>query len=132
MARGIEAEAAIAVVLPGPAGQGLGPAAPADTKVYYTRSRVAPTRASEMQKIVDHYESRTRGTRIEDRQKKILWYDGVKRNSDGTIETMDVVIEQVQNQNPGGPQGAVTFTIEVIVVVAKDPKAPAGNAVTGA
>jgi hypothetical protein len=122
--RGAVPEAAIAIVLPGPAGSELGAAAPSDTRVFYTRCRVAPTRASEMQDIVEHYEGRTKGTRVEDRAQGILWYDGVKRSGD-TIETMDVVIEQTGGgQAPGGQSGgSVNFTIEVIVVITKDPKA---------
>lgn len=143
-------ERAIKIQAPGKMADGLGDAAPASTVMYYTSCRVMPQRVSEMQKIADHYEKRSKGMKRPDMQKGILWYDGVKVNEDGTRETMDVIIQQVgfkpqQNAGYGGGGGdyeggsgsggeggggggtagsAPQYTIEVIVVVTKDPKAP--------
>jgi hypothetical protein len=133
--RGGVAEKSIAVMLPGDSADLLGDAAPSPTKVYYTRLRVAPQSALQQKDIADHYETRTKGLKRMVGQ-GMLWYDGVKRNSNGTRTTMDVVIEQAQaasggggfSGGPGGPGGggggAAQFTIEIIVVETRDPKDP--------
>lgn len=141
----------IMIRVPGDLSAELGESAPSATTMYYTACRVTPQRASEMQKIVDHYETRSRGEKREDRSQGILWYDGGKLNDDGTRTSMDVVIQQVgfrpqtQGFNGGGagyegggydggggaPGGPVQYTIEVIVVIARDPKtAPISNEVS--
>ncbi|MEQ9406757.1 MAG: hypothetical protein RIK87_03485 [Fuerstiella sp.] len=138
-------ERSIRVVIPGPAAEALGDAAPDKTIVYYTRVRVVPQRVKDMQDIVEHYEKRTKGIKREDRARGILWYDGVKESTDGTIQTMDVVLEQVSGGNAGGGNaggyeagyggagavqggggagGGVQFTVEIIVVVTRNPDKP--------
>jgi len=105
--RGAQPEVSIQIVIPD--------GSPAGTHVYYTQCRVAPQRAAERQRIVKHYESRTKGTLHEWQERGILWFDGVKKNSTGGRVTMDVVIEQAAS--------AAIFTIEAIVVIAQDPEA---------
>ncbi len=142
--RGAIPERSIMIKAPDSGAEALGEAAPADTTMFYTQCRLSPQTQAEMrdmQDIADHYEKRSKGIKREDRQRGILWYDGVKVNANGTRETIDVVIEQVGFQpqrNAGGggyedgggggfsgaPGGAPQFTIEVIVVVTKDPKTP--------
>ena len=109
---------------------------PAGTQVYYTRCRFTPQSDLEMRKIADHYESRSKGTRRELRDRGVLWFDGVRQGSDGARVTQDVVIQQAQavSANPAagfgfaaGSPGAgstQTFVIETIVVVAEDPVTP--------
>jgi hypothetical protein len=147
---GAVAESSIMIRVPGKAASELGESAPSDTTMYYSVCRVSPQRESEMQKVADHYEKRSKGIKREDRSNGILWYDGVRVDPDGTRVTMDVVIQQVgfkPQQNGGfnggggydqegsgfdgggggGPANAATqFTIEVIVVVARDPKTAPG------
>ncbi|MEZ6129378.1 MAG: hypothetical protein R3C59_11910 [Planctomycetaceae bacterium] len=127
----------------------LGDAAPSETTIYYTSCVVSPMRASDMQAIVDHYEKRIKGIKHEDRNRGILWYDGVKENEDGTLETMDVIVEQVgakaqqgaggydggTGEYAGGPGaggpgvgGPVQFNIEVVVVITKNPEADGNGA----
>ncbi len=153
-------ESAIRIVAPTAAAESLGDAAPDTTTVYYTKTIVTPQNMKEMEKVAEHYKSRTKGTEHKDIPKGILWYDGVKTSTDGTIQTMDVVFEQVgaRPQNgggfgagygnpggggyeggaPGGIQGGqggngTQYSIEVIVVVTKDPsKTTAAAAVTTA
>ena len=133
--RGGLPEKSIAVVLPGDSADLLGDAAPSPTKVYYTRLRVAPQTPLQQKSIADHYETRTNGLKRMVGE-GMLWYDGVKRNSNGTRTTMDVVIEKVQaaggggfSGGPGGGGGgAAQFTIEIIVVETRDPKDPPADA----
>ncbi|MCA9051252.1 MAG: hypothetical protein KDA89_21090, partial [Planctomycetaceae bacterium] len=133
-------ERSIALIGPDDAARELGEATPVATSVYYTRLVVAPEREIQMKDIVDYYEKRTKGFRREDRARGILWYDGVKKNSDGTLETMDVVIQQAGaagaagfagggESGGGGQPGAFRFQIEILVVVTKD---PAGESETAA
>lgn len=146
-------ERSIRIDVPGRQAELLGDAAPDETTIYFTRVRVVPERMKQMQDIVDHYENRTKGIKHEDRASGILWYDGVKGSSNGTTQTMDVVVEQVKApaangaygagggfQAPGGESsfggppgggaqgGGTQFTIDVIVVVTKDPSVAADNA----
>lgn len=147
------AERAIRVVIPGDPAQALGESAPADTKIYYSRIVVTPRSPREMQQVVDHYEGRTKSFKREDRRKGILWYDGVKTNTNGTLQTMDVVVRQDGGPSPGGGGGAgyesggpgfsggpgaggqasvVRFIIEIVVVVARDPSKAGDASVTAA
>jgi hypothetical protein len=129
------------IKVPDDRSQALEAAAPADTTIYYTSTTAKPVRFSDMQKIVDHYETRSKGIKHEDRVRGILWYDGVKSNSDGTIETSDVLVEEIraagQQQQQGfeGAQGGggngqamPQYRIEVIVVITKDPAAATSEA----
>lgn len=100
----------IRIVMPGKTAESLGDAVPAETKVYYSRVTVTPQRAKDMQDVVDHYEKRTKAYKREDRARGILWYDGVKLNTNGTRQSMDIVIEQAGNRPAanngfGGPPG---------------------------
>ena len=89
----------ISVVLTLPAGSKdfLGAAAPAETKVYYTRTTFTPANPKEQSQIAEHYEERAAGQRRADPQKGILWIDGVRTLSSGERRTMDVVIQQAAN-----------------------------------
>ncbi|MCA9084840.1 MAG: hypothetical protein KDA81_12330 [Planctomycetaceae bacterium] len=129
----------IMIKAPSDAAAALGDKAPPETTLYYTRVKVNPQRALEMQDIVDYYEKRIKGFRWEDPARGVLWYDGVKTNPDGTRETMDVVVQQAGNAVAGGygeeggqpaAAGGTPYSIEIIVVVTKDPKevAAASNA----
>jgi len=147
--RGGVPEKAIAVMLPGDSADVLGDAAPSLLKLYYTRLRVAPQTPLQQKDIADHYETRTKGYKRMVGQ-GMLWYDGVKRNLNGTRTTMDVVIEKAQSANGGGFSGgpgagggigvgggqgggADQYTIEIIVVETRDPKdPPAGASVAAA
>lgn len=139
--QGAVAERSIRIRVPGKMATELGESSPSSTTMYYSTCRVTPQRASEMQKVVDHYEKRSKGIKREVRSKGILWYDGVKVNEEGTRTSMDVIIQQVgfKPQRAGGPGyegggnyeggggaagGPVQFTIEVVVVVTRDPKNP--------
>lgn len=144
------ADRSIRVIIPGKPAEGLEDATPAGTKVYYSRVTVTPQRPKDMQEVVDHYEKRTKAFKREDRARGILWYDGVKVNGDGSRQTMDIIVQQVGATQPanngfggqgayeggagagfggsgfqgGGPTGrsnVVQYTVEVIVVVTKDP-----------
>lgn len=138
--RGAEPDQSIVIKVPDDRSQALGSAAPAETTVYYTSTTAKPERFSDMQKIADHYETRSKGIKHEDRARGILWYDGVKSNSDGTVETSDVMIEVIggagQQQQQGyeggasgvGGQAMPQFRIEVIVVITKDPTTAAAEA----
>lgn len=143
-------ERSIMIKAPSKAAEELGTAAPSATEMYYTLCRFTPMKKSDQTTVGDHYEKRSKGLKHIDPMKGILWYDGVKVNQDGTRETMDIIIEQVgfkPRQNAGygdggggyedggagygdggygggGTAGAqLQYTIEVIVVVTKDPKA---------
>lgn len=139
------AEQSIVIKVPDDRSQSLGAAAPAETTIYYTSTTVKPLRFSDMQKIVDHYETRSKGIKHEDRARGILWYDAVKSNDDGTVETTDVIVEvvggggQQQQQNyegapgvGGGGQEMPTFRIEVIVVITRDPTTSASGTAAAA
>ena len=131
----------------------LGDATAAKTSIYYSRVRVVPQRLNDMQAIVDHYHRRTKGYKREDRAKGILWYDGVRAESTGGLQTMDVIVQQLNGQQgrsggangPNGPggdyesgydngggfggqQGAVQFTVEVIIVSTQNPGKPPADA----
>lgn len=141
-------EIAVAVTLPGAAKDFLGPAAPAETTMYYTRTNFTPTNAKEQEQIAEHYEDRAGGQRRADPQKGILWIDGVKSMADGTRRTMDVIIQQSATSGGGGfgnAQGfsgageigggggggsGVSYSIEVIVVETADPKEQQTTAVS--
>ncbi|APZ93957.1 hypothetical protein [Fuerstiella marisgermanici] len=130
-------ESLIRIVAPGPQTESLGDAAPDETKVYYAKMIATPQRLKDMQKLAEHYQGRTKGIEHKDIAKGLLWFDGVKVGTDGTITTMDVVFEQLKarpNNNGGfggggegmnmggGAAGAnPQFSIEVIVVESRDP-----------
>ncbi len=135
-------EISVALALPGAAKDFLGDAAPAETKVYYTRMTFTPATAKEQTQVADHYEERASGQRRADQQKGILWIDGLRVMSTGERRTMDVIIQRAAGSSPGaypggggfegGGAGGATgekYTIEVIVVETNDPKTP-GTAAT--
>ncbi|MEZ6126610.1 MAG: hypothetical protein R3C49_26100 [Planctomycetaceae bacterium] len=107
-----------------------------ETTVYYASCRITVQRESEAQKILDYYEKRIKAYVRPDMSMGLMWFDGVKANSeDGTRESLDVLIEQVGNrpggqyggesgfaqQQPGGQAGP-QFLIETIAVVVRDPQ----------
>ncbi|HIE99034.1 MAG TPA: hypothetical protein EYQ63_19030 [Fuerstia sp.] len=133
--RGAIPERAIAIMAPGDSSDILGDAAPSAMRVFYTRLRVAPQTPLQRQDMADHYETRTKGFKRLVGQ-STLWYDGVRRNSNGTRMTMDVVIEQAGapqggggfsgglSGEGGGNNSAAQYVIEIIVVETRDPKDP--------
>ncbi len=136
-------EAAIQIVIPDDAASALGDAAPAETRVFYTRCRFTVERDRDKEQIAEHYQSRTKGVSHPDLQRGILWFDGVRQDTDGTVTTMDVIIQQgggttggaVAGGGSGGfgpgagfaPRGGAggaagdMFVVETIAVVTTDP-----------
>lgn len=142
-------EVAVMVTLPGPAKDFLGSAAPAATRIYYTRTMFTPKNPRDQESVKEHYEKRATGFARADLTNGILWIDGVKTLTGGERRAMDVIVEKAdaQNRRPGvggfggggiagaggsglggAAQGGGTFSIEVIVVEAIDPKTSPGDA----
>ena len=126
-------EVSVVMTMPGDFATALGAAAPTPTKVFYTRTSFTPTTVKEQAQVADHYETRAAAIRRADPQRGLLWMDGVKTEASGARRTMDVIIQQAgqsQGNNgfgggiagPGGNQGGASYSIEVIVVEAADPK----------
>ncbi len=136
------AEVSIAMTMPGEFGAVLGTAAPAKTRVFYTKTTFMPTSVKEQTQVAEHYESRSSGIRRADPQRGLLWMDGAKTDASGVRRTMDVLIQQA-GQGGGAPGGGgfggdqggggTSFSIEVIVVESADPKdsAPTVSSVGG-
>lgn len=143
------AERSIHIAVPDPTNP-LEDSAPEETKLFYTRVPVQGANDIIMKSIVNHY--RSQGLRREDRPRGILWFDGVRKNNNGTIQTMDVVISQNSPRQQqggaygdgggagfgtggpgygGGPgqggfgqqQGGASYTIEIIVTITAAPDA---------
>ncbi|MCH2202830.1 MAG: hypothetical protein MK102_12735 [Fuerstiella sp.] len=115
-----------------------------ETRVYYTRSTLTPRDDRERKAISDHYLRAARAIRREIPEEDVLWFDGVRTNSDGLRTSFDVTISSrqasVSRATSGGmrqPTGGAgyrrtnsqnrsgqTFTVESIAVVAADPRNP--------
>lgn len=149
----------IAIVLPSDITEPLGDSAPSPTKVYYVKTSVTPQNAGQQNTLIAHYEKNSKGFKRADPVSGVMWFDGVARNSDGTRQTIDILIQQeggsagnqgfrgMGGQSPGmsmgggagmslggpgmemgegggGGGGGVTggsYSIEIIVVVTRDP-----------
>lgn len=127
--RGAIPEQSIVINLPNELAKELGDSAPANTKIYYTRTSVTPQTPGQQEALATHYEKNAKGFRRVDLANKMLWFDGVTRNTDGTRQSLDVIIQQsggaaqgnagyggggggyegegggAGGYNPGGPQG---------------------------
>lgn len=165
--RGAVPQQSIAIVVPGDATESLGDSAPSATKIYYTKTSVTPTSSGQQNSLIAHYEKVSKGFKRADAVSGIMWFDGVTRNSDGTRQTIDVLIQQEGasggNRNGGGGNDGYgggeagmsmggesspgmslggpssggggggqslggSFSIEVIVVVTRDPQDAAADA----
>ena len=136
------AEVSVVMTMPGEFAAVLGAAAPAKTRVFYTKTTFIPSSLKEQAQVAEHYESRSSGIRRADPQRGLLWMDGVRTDASGVRRTMDVLIQQA-GQGSGAPGdgfggsleagGGSSFSIEVIVVEAADPKelAPAVSSTGG-
>lgn len=150
--RGAVPEQSIVIDQPNDLVKTLGASAPSVTKIYYTRTSVTPTSSGQQEALASHYEKNAKGFRRIDLASKMLWFDGVSRNTDGTRQSMDVIIQQDGPSQAntgfgggnyegesggygagvpggfGGPPGGQTaggaFTIETIVVIVRDPQDP--------
>jgi hypothetical protein len=134
-------EISVMISLPGAARGFLGSAAPAETRIYYARTTFAPETEREEKSVANHYEKRASGLLRPDPGNKILWIDGVKTLPGGERRAMDVIIQKVATTNAGGGFGGgdagpslgggggekSTYTIDIIVVEAVDPKTPIGE-----
>ena len=116
----------------------LGSSVPSKTTYYYTSCTIAPTRASELAGILEHYEKRAKSFKRLQSQ-SLLWFDGMKTSNNGSRFSMDVIVEDPAtrgggrggspgnygggNYGRGGGRGSGQYEIEVIVVEVHDPKA---------
>ena len=110
--RGAEVEQSIMMAVPNEATAELGSSAPAKMNIYYVRTSVTPQTASQRETLAKHYEKSAKGFRRIYAQEGMLWFDGVTRNSDGTRQTMDVIIQAdgaAPSNNGGFPGGGGGF-----------------------
>ncbi|MCR9199170.1 MAG: hypothetical protein NXI04_11025 [Planctomycetaceae bacterium] len=86
-------ERSIMMAVPNEATEELGQSAPAKLNIYYVRTSVTPQSPNEREALAKHYEKSAKGFRRIYASEGMLWFDGVTRNSDGTRQTMDVIIQ---------------------------------------
>lgn len=145
--RGATPQVSLEIAIPEESLEALGQSKPSDTKVYYTRSTVAPRNDQERKSILEHYEKQAKGYVRPYESEGMMWIDGLRKNANGTLQTMDVIItlsgRQQSNQFGGGQPGGFgesggpgqaangsSFTLETLVVVTKDPSLELGDELT--